>query len=413
MRSGPPKKYSWAQSRIPLNEKTGRNARDAVLKRNDLQRPDSLPLNASLQKRLSALRKSLKKADALLVSNMPNVRYLTGFAGSAGHVLVSRTGAVFLTDSRYGGGALGRAAALYETIVLKGNFWVLLKRVSRKMGIKKLGFENTASYAFYEKLRSVFGEGFLVPSGNLVEGLRVSKDGYEIMCMKEAVKRAEEAFGRIKAHIRPGVTEKALAARLEEALLRGGASKLPFPAIVASGVNSAIPHARPSQRRMQPGDLVVIDWGSEYEGYFSDMTRTFLLKGDLSSGGGVQRLAEKRKIYRTVLEAQLNAIAFITRDDGIGKRPKDIDNSARYVIKQAGYGELFGHGTGHGVGLEVHEQPGLSPRGRDNKPLPRGAVVTIEPGIYVPGMGGVRIEDMVYIAPGRPEVLTSLPKAKI
>ncbi len=186
---------------------------------------------------------------------------------------------------------------------------------------------------------------------------------------------------------------------------------LPFPAIVASGANSAVPHAKPSQRKMEHGDLVVMDWGSEYEGYFSDMTRTFLLAG--GSNGGRQRLAEKRRIYHTVLEAQLGAISFMTSGGGRGKRPKDIDNSARYVIKQAGYGELFGHGTGHGVGLEVHEKPGLSPRSRDNKPLPQGAVVTIEPGVYVPGLGGVRIEDMVHMAPGRPEVLTGLPKGRI
>ncbi len=369
-------------------------------------------MKGSIQKRLSTLRRSLKKTDALLVNNMPNVRYLTGFAGSSGFVLVSQKGALFLTDSRYGKDALGQAADIYKTVIVKGDFWALLKRLSGKMGIERLGFEKTASYAFYEKLSAVFGRGPLVPMGNTVEVLRVSKDGYEIRCMKEAVKRAEEAFEKVKAHIRPGVTEKALAVRLEEALLKGGSSKLPFPAIVASGANSAIPHARPSQRRMQPGDLVVIDWGGEYEGYFSDMTRTFLLKGDFANGGG-QRLAEKRNIYRTVLEAQLNAIAFITSDGDAGKRPKDIDNSARYVIKQAGYGDFFGHGTGHGVGLEVHELPGLSPRSKDNKPLPAGAVVTIEPGIYVPGLGGVRIEDMVHLASGRPEVLTNLPKGKI
>ncbi|MDA8089805.1 MAG: Xaa-Pro peptidase family protein [Nitrospiraceae bacterium] len=368
-----------------------------------------LSLNDYLQNRLTSLRRSLKGADAILISNISNVRYLTGFTGSAGHVLITRKEAVFITDSRYGKDALGPAGALYETIVMTGNFWALLKRASKKLGIKKLGFEKTASYAFYEKLKGIFvsGEGLLVPFGGAVERLRVSKDDYEIMCIKGAVARAEEAFEKIKTHIRAGVTEKALATRLEEALLRGGSSKLPFPAIVASGANSAIPHARPSQRRMSQGDLVVMDWGGEYEGYFSDMTRTFLLKG------AGERIAEKRKIYRTVLEAQRNAIDFVTRNGGAAKKPKDIDNSARYVIKQAGYGELFGHGTGHGVGLEIHEQPGLSPRSTDNKPLPKGAVITIEPGIYVPGLGGVRIEDMVCLAPGNPEVLTRLPKEKI
>ncbi len=369
--------------------------------------PEGLTLNESLQKRLSALRRSLGRSDALLVSNMTNVRYMTGFSGSAGYVLVSRDKAVFITDSRYGSGALGGAEGLYETVILKGSFWTLLKRISRKLGIERLGFEKTASYAFYEGLQKALSGGLLVPMTDVVEELRVSKDVYEVMCIKEAVRRAEEAFDRIKGHIRPGVTEKALATRLEEALLKVGSSRLPFPVIVASGENSAVPHARPSGRKMVKGDLVVIDWGGESDGYFSDMTRTFLLAGG-SNGGG--RLTEKRRIYRTVFEAQLNAISFITGGGGRGKRPKDIDNSARYVIKQAGYGELFGHGTGHGVGLEVHEKPGLSPRSKENGPLPQGAVVTIEPGIYVPGLGGVRIEDMVYMAPGRPEVLTSLPK---
>ncbi len=395
------------------NKNTGSKLKPVLSRKAEYGGPKRLPLSAFLQNRLSALRRSLKGADALLIGNISNVRYLTGFAGSAGHVLVSKDGAVFITDSRYGDDALGQAGGLYETVVLKGDFFRLLKRISQKMGVHRLGFEKTASYAFYEKLAGVFGEGFVSPFPDAVEKLRVKKDGYEISCMREAVRRAEEAFLKVKAHIKAGITEKALATRLEEALLKGGSSKLPFPVIVASGVNSAVPHARPSQRRMRAGDLVVMDWGGEYEGYFSDMTRTFLLKGVLKLKGGGERLAEKRKIYRIVIEAQLKAIAFIGRDGGLGKRPKDIDNQARYVIKQAGYGELFGHGTGHGVGLEIHEQPGLSPRSKDNKPLPQGAVITVEPGIYVPGLGGVRIEDMVYLAPGRPEVLTSLPKEKI
>ncbi|MDA8088249.1 MAG: Xaa-Pro peptidase family protein [Nitrospiraceae bacterium] len=367
----------------------------------------------SLQKRLAALRTALKGAGALLVSNLVNVRYLTGFTGSAGYVIVTGKEALFITDSRYGGGALGEAGRLYETIVIKGTLERTLARLSRRLAAenKKLAFEKTVSYGFYEKLRRIFGSG-VVPLGGVVEGLRTIKDDYEMECIRKAVKRAEDAFNDIKGHIRPGVTEKALALRLEEAILKKGSQKPAFPAIVASGENSAIPHARPTGRRIAPGDLVVIDWGAECEGYCSDMTRTFLIAGGQKGPG----LARKKRIYRTVFQARSEAVAFVTKayskGDGGGKRPKDIDNSARYVIKQAGYGEYFGHSLGHGIGLEVHEQPGVSPRPGLNKPLARGTVFTIEPGIYVPGLGGVRIEDMVYLAEDRPEVLTHLPRGK-
>ena len=378
-----------------------------------------MTIDESLQNRLAALRTALRGADALLISNLANIRYLTGFNGSAGHIIVTGKDALFITDSRYGKDALGEAGRLYETVIMKGPLEKTVARLCRRLAVRKPAFEKTVSYAFYEKLRRVFGAE-VIPLGGVVERVRAVKDDYEVGCIRGAVRRAEDAFNEVKGFIRPGVTEKALALRLEEAILKKGSLKPAFPAIVASGENSAVPHARPTGRKIAPGDLVVIDWGAEYGGYCSDMTRTFLVGGGQKGHRKDLRLAEKRKIYRVVLEAQSRAIAFLgeaySKGAGVGgyrgKRPKDIDNSARYVIKQAGYGENFGHSLGHGIGLEVHEQPGLSPRPGENKPLARGTVFTIEPGIYVPGLGGVRIEDMVYLAQGRPEVLTRLPKGK-
>ncbi|MDA8387896.1 MAG: Xaa-Pro peptidase family protein [Nitrospiraceae bacterium] len=376
-----------------------------------------MTLNESLQNRLACLRAALRQAGALLISNPANVRYLTGFTGSAGLVVVTRRQAVFITDPRYGADALGEAGRMYETVILKDAPEKAVRRLCRRLSVKKLAFEKTASYAFYEKLTRVSGAD-VVPLAGVVEGVRAAKDEYEINCIRGAVRRAEDAFMQIKGFIKPGISENALAARLEEAILRQGSLKPAFPAIVASGVNSAVPHARPTGRKFQPGDLVVIDWGAEYEGYCSDMTRTFLIRGPRGAPFGKDpRLAEKRRIYRIVLEAQEAAINFVKRvygkAGGDGKGPKVIDNEARYVIKQAGYGEYFGHSLGHGVGLEVHEQPAISPHRGGNRPLAPKTVFTVEPGIYVPGLGGVRIEDMVYLAEGRPEVLTHLPKAGI
>ncbi|MDA8169134.1 MAG: Xaa-Pro peptidase family protein [Nitrospiraceae bacterium] len=353
------------------------------------------------ERRLASLRAAIRGVHGLLVSNIVNVRYLTGFTGSSGYVLVTGKNALFITDPRYGKDALGDSADLFETVIIRTGLDRAVRDLCRKLGVKKLGFETTASYGFYERLKKTGVE--LRPLGGVVEPLRAVKDGYELECIKGAVKRAEEAFREIRPVIRAGAREQAVARRLEEKMTRKGSQGLPFPAIVASGPNSAIPHARPTERKMAPGDLVVIDWGAEFDGYCSDMTRTLLIKG----GRGAD-VTKKKKIYETVLKAQQKAIAFIGASGG--KDAKNIDNSARYVIKQADYGEYFTHGLGHGVGLEVHELPGISSRSAWKRPVSDGMVITIEPGIYVPGVGGVRIEDMVFIEKGRPVVLTGLPR---
>lgn len=267
--------------------------------------------------------------------------------------------------------------------------------LSQKNGIKKLGFESSVSYEFYKKL-SYKGIG-LHPVEGIVEKLREIKDSREIKSIREAVRRAETAFLEVKPYIRQGIRERAIVLRLEERLKKNGCEHIPFDIIVASGPNSAMPHARPTEKKLNQGDLVIIDWGGEADGYYSDMTRTLLLKADVN-------ISNKRKVYQTVLEANMRAISSIAP----GIQSKQIDTAARNIIKKAGYGELFGHGSGHGVGLQVHESPRIT---RDKSMTIReNMVFTIEPGIYIPGLGGVRIEDMVVVREKKAGILTSLPK---
>jgi len=348
------------------------------------------------KERLEKLAASLKGVDGLLVTNLVNIRYLSGFRGTSAYLLIGREKAFFITDARYGRYSIKTGKGFYEIIIIKQKFPVLLKKLASKSGIKRLGFEKTVSFGLYERLKKTGLE--LKPVKGIVEDIRTEKDPEELENIKKAVKRAENAFLKIRPFIKPGVKEIQVARRLEERLRAGCLCDVPFPVIVASGpVNSAIPHARPSERKIAPGDLVIVDWGSENEGYFSDMTRTLLVQG----GSG---MAQKRRIYKTVLRAQKASIALLAP----GKKARDVDNSARYVIKQAGYGAYFIHGLGHGLGLEVHEAPGISAVSADT--LSEGMVFTIEPGVYVPGIGGVRIEDMVYLSSKRASVLTGLPK---
>jgi len=356
--------------------------------------------------RLEKLRASLRGVDGLLVADLVNIRYLTGFRGTSAYLLITRDKAFFITDARYGKYSLqttstrpptgGLGAELYEIVIIKQKLSLVIKKLAGKLGIKKLGFEKTVSFALYERLKKTGLE--LKPVKGLIEDIRMKKNLEEVQNIREAVKRAEGAFLKVKYFIKPGIKEIEIARRLEERLRAGCLCDVPFPVIVASGpTNSAIPHARPSERKVVRGDLVIVDWGSENNGYFSDMTRTLLVEGGPD-------MAQKRKIYDTVLRARKAALAFAAP----GRKAKEIDNSARYVIKQADYGGYFVHGLGHGVGLEVHEAPGISAVSADT--LGEGMVFTIEPGVYVPGLGGVRIEDMVYLSSKRAQLLTGLPR---
>lgn len=345
--------------------------------------------------RMDAISDALpaKGIDGIIISDLTNVRYLSGFRGSSACLLITKKVRLFFTDFRYEEQAAKEIRG-FEICIEKEPRPRLVMEKAKSLGIRTLGFEASASYEFY---RSLLRKGPRMKAiTNLVEDLRRVKDTEEVRLIGTAIARAEKAFAEVRPHIRKGAAEVQIAARLEESLRKRGCASLPFDIIVAAGANSSMPHARPTGNRIKAGDLVVVDWGGEAEGYFSDMTRTFLMRG-----GG---LAKKREIYETVLRANLAAIR--TVQEGVHARA--VDRAARDVIQNAGYADFFGHGTGHGVGLHVHELPRISKLGRES--VRTGMVFTVEPGIYLPGTGGVRIEDMVLARNKGCRVLTSLPK---
>ena len=335
-----------------------------------------------------------KALDGFLVTDIHNVRYLTGFSGSSGFLFVTGRENFFVTDFRYMEQA-GKEIKNWDVVIETGNRIKIIESLSKKISVKELGFESSVSYDFFRKISRI---GIaLNPVQGLVEKLRELKDRAELDSIREAVRRAEAAFIEVRPYIKKGAKEISIALKLQERLKRNGCNSVPFDIIVASGPNSAMPHARPTERRFVEGDLIIIDWGGEADGYYSDMTRTLLIKG----GPGLGR---KQEVYRTVLEANRKAIACVTP----GVRSKELDETARDVIRRAGYGEFFGHGTGHGVGIQVHEAPRIS--WNKSERVRENMVFTIEPGIYLPNVGGVRIEDMVLVGEKGPQVLTSLNK---
>jgi Xaa-Pro aminopeptidase len=350
---------------------------------------------APYSSRLTNIRESMRRkgVDGFLVTDIHNVRYLSNFSGSSGFLFITGKENIFVTDFRYKEQSEKEVSG-WDIVIEKGNRIQLIQKLTQKNGIKHLGFESSVSYHFYRKL--FCGSTKLDVMEGLIEKCREIKDTQEIYSIKEAVMRAESAFRDVKPYIRPGIREYAIALRLEERLKKRGCSRIPFDIIVASGSNSAMPHARPTERKLSKGDLVIVDWGGEAHGYFSDMTRTLLVKGD--------NISKKKKIYQLVLEANNKAVSKILP----GVKAKDIDYSARDVIKTSDYGKFFGHGTGHGVGLQVHESPRITWNNRCI--IKENMVFTIEPGIYVPGLGGVRIEDMVVVRQDGYEVLTVLSK---
>lgn len=334
-----------------------------------------------------------ENVDALFISNLKNLRYLTNFTGSSGFAFILRDKALFCTDFRYKEQAINEIRGC-EIYIEKGKREITLKKLIKKLNIRRLGFETSVSYALFDLLRKNKIE--LVPFKNLIEKIRRIKTEEELRYIKLAINRAEKAFQRIKPLIKSGMKERELALKLEYELKKVGCSQLPFDVIVASGKNSAMPHAKPSDKTIKKGDLVIIDWGGEYKGYFSDMTRTFIIDGE-----GIDN---KIKIYNIVNRAREEAIQKIRAEI----KAKEVDNSAREIIKAEGYDEFFGHSTGHGIGLDVHEMPSISKI--NNEPLKESMVFTIEPGIYIPDLGGVRIEDIVMIKDGKANILTTLSR---
>lgn len=350
--------------------------------------------------RLEKFRQKLKEKDidAALISKRENYLYMSGFTGSSAFLIVTQEDAVLITDFRYVEQA-SLQASLYEIVQYQGSLLVEMNNQLKKRNIGKLGFEDAyLTYDKYVEFKEKLDIKEFVPLGNMVEALRIIKDKEEIAIINKAVEIADSAFIHILDYIKPGVKEIEIAAEMEYFMKRKGASGASFEIIVASGIRSSMPHGVASEKELQQGDTITLDYGALYKDYCSDITRTvFLGKPD----------NEIKKIYGIVLEAQLKAL----EGAKTGLQGKEIDFIARDIISKAGHGKNFGHGLGHGVGLEIHEEPRLSLSG--NVTMENGMAVTVEPGIYVNGFGGVRIEDVIVIHDDHPMVLTKASKEMI
>ncbi len=334
--------------------------------------------------------------DALWVSDPANVRYLSGFTGSSGFILLGRSHGFFITDSRYDLQARQEVQGL-ETVICRKGLGACLKELAHGAGIKRIGFSGAhISYSqtreFKRRLR---GTAVLQPLAGSLSVLRVIKDDEELAAIRRAIRNAERSLLAIADNIRTGVTEASLGRALACELLKGGCEDAAFNTIVASGSRSALPHAAPSGRKLRENDLLLVDWGAACAGYHSDETRVIYL----GEPGG-----QLREIHRVVMAARRAALESLKP----GRPAAEVDRAARQVIENAGFGEYFGHALGHGIGLEVHEAPYVGSASKDI--LRAGMVFTIEPGIYLPGKGGVRVEDMVYLAADGPRILTGLPR---
>jgi Xaa-Pro aminopeptidase len=345
--------------------------------------------------RLAAVRDELARhdLDGLLVTALPNIRYLTGFSGSSALLVVTARECVLLTDFRYATQVeeeVGTAATVrIEQTSLWGGLWPTLTTMS---GVERIGFESAhLLHRDFARLLEQGSRWHWRPVVELVERLREVKDAGELACIERAIAMAESALVQALAQFAPGLTETGAAGILERALRDAGSEAYPFATIVAAGPRAALPHARAGARVLERGDFVLVDFGAVADGYCSDITRTVVL-GRAS--------AEQREVYDIVREANARASGAVRS----GMRGMAADAIAREYIAARGFGEEFGHSLGHGIGLEVHEGPRLART--IETPLAAGMVVTIEPGIYRPGWGGVRIEDDVLITESGGRVLT-------
>lgn len=357
--------------------------------------------------RVASLRAKLKEKelDGILISESSNRRYLSGFVGTAGFLLISEKDAVLATDFRYVEQAGHQAPTFRVERIRAGIDW--LPKLAGDLGVRKLGFEaDNVTVAQLGRFKDAFkgggkNAGEAVPEVELVAttGItleqRAVKDSNELALLQRAITIADEAFDEVSEKIAPGMTEAEVAWQIELAVRGRGAEAISFDTIVGAGPNGALPHHRAADRAIRKGEPIVIDMGARYEGYCSDLTRTIIL------GKPDDRF---KRVYDIVLGAQLTAIETLAS----GMTGADCDRLARTVIETAGHGEDFGHSLGHGVGLEVHESPGVGPTSKNV--LGNGMVFTIEPGIYLSGWGGVRIEDVVVLENGRARVLSKARK---
>lgn len=352
-------------------------------------------------KRLAALRKRMmdEDLDFVMVNDGFQLRYLVGYTGSNGLLLVGHASADFLTDFRYVEQVRTEVKGAKVTIGSGDLLDALPKLKALKKGRKKIGYENVKiTEAQGRKMRHLMPQALFVGFGELVAPLMAIKDKDEIGLIQKAADVADQGFTAILQVIKPGVRERDVAVELEYAMAKAGSEEVAFETIVASGARGALPHGRASMKRIKNGDFVTLDFGAKVDGYVSDITRTVMVG---------KPTARQRKIYDIVLKAQRAAV----QRSRAGMACSALDNVARSIINRAGYGPKFGHGLGHGIGLLVHEAPGVN--AKSTLTLQPGMVITIEPGIYIPKWGGVRIEDDVVITRGGHRVLTHSEKRLI
>ena len=349
--------------------------------------------------RIQKLCEQLNCDEAALIVSSENRTYFTGFTSSNGYLIVSPNGSVFITDSRYIEAAKLEVNGC-DDIVLQKNIKTQIVKEAKKLGAKKVLIEaKRTTIASYDKYKELFEELEVIATSKLddfVEGLRAIKSQEEKETTIKAQRIAERAFAFILDYITQGKTEREVARELDYFMIKNGAQSVAFNTIVVSGKNSSKPHGEPSEKRLERGDLITMDFGACVDGYHSDMTRTVAL-GSVST--------RQAQVYETVLKAQQCAIDKVCE----GVFASDCDFAARSFIDDAGFEDFFGHGTGHGVGIEIHEKPSLSKDSKDI--LQYGNIITVEPGIYIEGSFGVRIEDMLFVTKDGSENLTNAPKA--
>ena len=351
--------------------------------------------------RLAALRARLPKlkCEALAVSHLTNVRYLTGYSGSSGLVIVTRDETLFFTDFRYQQQAAAQVGDVARVVIAPqgDGLWKAALKTAKKLGLQTLGFEaqhlSVASFGDIQKMAGKNAQ-FIATQG-AVEKLRAIKSADELAVIREAVRVADEVMQEVLTMLRPGLSELEVALAIESGIRARGGSGTSFESIVASGARSALPHGVASDKIIESGDLVTIDMGAIYGGYCSDMTRTVCVG---------QSNPKQREIYELVYRAQVAACHATKAGAGC----KAVDAVARDIISHAGHGDDFGHGLGHGVGLDIHEAPRLAKAGKGH--LKAGMIVTSEPGVYIADFGGVRIEDMLVVTENGAEILTQTPK---
>lgn len=351
-------------------------------------------MQEKIAQRLKIVKDKLisKKIDAFLITNLVNVKYLTGFTGSYGVVFIDEEEQYFITDSRYALQA-NKEVNNYKIIEQKNSLSEIIEKLLNSKKAKSLWVEGEKlSYKSYRLLKDKLKEIKIVNIEKIIEEIRLKKDKSEIKNIKKACREIQLVISETLKFIKEGVAEVEIAAEIEYFLKRRGLNTA-FEIIVASGARSSFPHARASLKKIKNNDLLLIDAGACVEGYYCDITRTIIL-GQVSK--------KKKEIYEVVKDAQNYALSII----GTGIKCNDMDRRVRKYIENRGYGKYFIHNLGHGVGLEVHEDPTLGIKAKDENKLEEGVVVTVEPGIYIPNLGGVRMENMVLIKEKGCEVLT-------